>query len=91
MMGQDHADQVTITEFVPNSSIAFEAVGDAGRWRHYVQLQEESGGTRLTKGSEILKPSLMTTLLAPIAKMFIIPAALEGDLKRIKAKLEGSA
>lgn len=91
MMGQDHADQVTITEFVPNSRIAFESIGDAGRWRHYIQLQEESGGTRLTKGSEILEPSLMTRLLAPIAKMFVIPAALAGDLRRIKAKLEGGS
>jgi len=89
MMGQDHADQVTITEFVPNSRIAFESVGDAGQWRHYIQLQEESGGSRLTKGSEILKPSLMTRFLGPVAKMFVIPAALNGDLQRIKAKLEG--
>jgi len=90
MMGQDHADQITVTEFVPNSKIAFEASGDAGLWRHYFQLLEEGERVQVSKGSEILKPALMTRFLAPVAKIFVIPSALEGDLKRIKAKLEGS-
>ena len=86
-MGRDHSDQVTITDFVPNSRIAFESVGEVGRMRHHFLLQEEGGGTRLTKGGEVLRAALLVKLLTPILR-FMIPASFEGDLKRIKAKLE---
>ena len=89
-MGKDHTDQVTITELAPNSRIAFESVGEVGRMRHHFLLQEESEGTRLTKGGEVLQASLMVRLLTPIL-VFMIPASFDADLKRIKAKLEGEA
>ena len=86
MMGS-HTAQIALTELVPNSKIAFEAEDDSGRFRHYFVLQEEGAGTRLTKGVEMLKPSMMSRLLAPL----LVGRITGADLKRIKAKLESSA
>ena len=86
----EHRAQVTVTELVPNNKIVFQAEDDTGRFRHYFLLQEEGGGTRLAKGIELLKLSLLRRLLSPLAKLpFLVPRELGGDLKRIKAKLEG--
>ena len=84
-----HRAQVKIAELVPNSKVVYEAEDDTGHFRHYFQLQEENGATRVTKGIEPLKLSLMFKLLSPIALTFMVPRGLDGDLKRIKAKLEG--
>ena len=84
-----HRGQVTVTEFVPSSKLVFEAEDDTGRFRHHFLLQAEGGGTRLTKGVEPLRWSLMFKLLSPVATAFLFPRGLDGDLQRIKAKLEG--
>ena len=89
--GRDSEDHVTVTEFVGDGEIVFESEGGAGRLRHYFRLQEEDGGTHLTKGVELLKPSFLLRLFSPIAAAFRVTVrGFDGDLKRIKARLEGS-
>ena len=87
MTGRRFHDDVAITEFVPNDRIVFEVNGDAGRFRHYFVLREESGVTRLTKAVEPLELNLEWRLRWLIAR-FVIPHILGGDRKRIKARLE---
>lgn len=88
-MGKDHKDEVKVTEYVPNSNIAFEAVGDSGQLRHHILLQEEGQGTRLTKGMEPLQLSFPFSPLFPVLQMTgMVGGLLDGDLQRIKAKLE---
>lgn len=90
--GRDNEDKITVTEVVPSEKIVFDSEGGAGRFRHYFLLEEEDGGTRLTKGVELLKPSFLLRLLSPIVAAFRVTArAFDGDLGRIKAKLEGGA
>ncbi len=90
--GRDNEDELTVTEFIPNEKIVFESEGGAGRFRHYFLLQEEDGGIRLTKGVELVKSSLLLRLLLPVAAAFRVTArGFDGDLQRIKAKLEGEA
>jgi len=84
-----HRGQVKVAEFNPNSKVVYEAEDDTGHFRHYFLLEDESGATRVTKGVEPLRMSLMFRVLSPIATTFLVPRGLEGDLKRIKAKLEG--
>ncbi len=84
-----HRGQVTVTEFAPNSKVVYESQDDTGHFRHYFVLLEEGGATRVTKGVEPLKMAPMFRILSPIANAFLVPRGLEGDLKRIKAKLEG--
>lgn len=88
-MGQ-HKAKVTISEFVPNSKIVYEADDDTGLFRHHCLFQEEDGQTRLTKGVEALQlRSFLLRLLTPFIPL-MIPRALDGDLQRIKAKLEAT-
>ncbi len=87
----ENQDAVTITEFVPNERVVYESEGGAGRFRHYFLLEEEAGGTRLTKGVEPVKLSLVLRFLLPIVRVFRVTArAFDGDLERIKEKLEAS-
>ena len=86
----EHKAQVRVTVLQPNSSVVFEAEDDTGHFRHYFRLQAGDGGTQLTKGSDPLRLSLMLKLLMPIGRLYMVPRGLEGDLKRIKARLEAS-
>ena len=89
--GRDSEDKITVSELVPNEKIAFDSEGVAGRFRHYFLLEEEDGGTRLTKGVEPVKLSLSLHLLMPIVSAFRVTArAFDGDLLRIKERLEAS-
>ena len=88
-MGRDNADKVTITEYAPNEKLVFEAEGPEGIFRHRFSLQAEGGGTRVVKGMEAVKTSLMTKLMTPMI-MLMGPRLLDGDLQRIKAKVESS-
>lgn len=88
--GRDNEDKIIVTEIVPSEKIVFESEGRAGRFRHHFLLQEEDGGTRLTKGVELVKLSLLLRLLTPIVAVFRVTArGFDGDLERIKTKLEG--
>src|SRR3989304_3364224 len=62
-----------------------------GPSRHYFRLQPEDGGTLLTKGSDPLRLSLMLKLLMPVGRLYMVPRGLDGDLKRIKANLDGGS
>ena len=84
-----HKGKVTVTELVPNSKLVYEAEDDTGRFRHHFSLQEDGGATRLTKGIEPLRLSLLFKILSPVALTIMVPRGLNGDLQRIKAKLEG--
>ena len=89
-MGRDSEDTVTITEFLANRKIAYEAEGKEGRFRHWIELQPGDGGTQVKKGFQVVKASFPFSLMMPIVTTFIVPGGLSGDLQRIKAKVEGS-
>jgi uncharacterized protein YndB with AHSA1/START domain len=86
-----HAGEVTITELVPNEKVTFEANDDSGHFRHGFVIQQKDGKVLLVKTLEPLQMRGPLKLLSPIAKSVIMPRGLDGDLKRIKAKLEGAA
>lgn len=85
-----HRDLVTIREYDPPRRVAFESKGDIGVLTHWFALSEEGGRTILRKGCEGTKPSLMGKLTMPLVKRSL-PKSLNGDLGRIKAKIEGTA
>ena len=87
----EHKAQIRVMELQPNSSVVFEAEDDTGHFRHYFRLQPGDGGTLLTKGSDPLRLSLMLKLLMPVGRLYMVPRGLDGDLKRIKANLEGGS
>jgi uncharacterized protein YndB with AHSA1/START domain len=87
--GENH-DALTITEYVPNQRLVFEADGNAGLIRHSFVFSPADGGTQLSKSFDIVKPKFPLNVLSPILKAFVLPGNLEGDLQRIKANLEGA-
>ncbi|MBI2912621.1 MAG: SRPBCC family protein [Chloroflexi bacterium] len=88
-LGRDFAADVTVTEYTPNQKLAYEAEGEAFHFRHHFLLQEEGGLTRLVKGTERVRIALPFSLLFPILSAFgVISRGLDGDLKRIKTRLE---
>ena len=98
MWGGIRRDEVTVVEFVPNSKIAFEAVGAFGHHRQELVLDDQGGRTRLRKSQEPLGlPSHVPFALAvfgrlpPSLQKLVIGRILEGDLRRIKARVEVEA
>jgi uncharacterized protein YndB with AHSA1/START domain len=87
--GEQH-DTVTITEYMPDQKLVYEANGNAGQIRHIIELAPAGGGTQVTKTFEIVQPKFPLTVLAPIINAFIQPSAIRSDLGRMKANLEGS-
>jgi len=83
-------DTVTITEYVPSQRLVYQAEGSAGLIRHSFELAPADGGVRVTKGFEALKPKFPFSLFLPIVSAFVLPGAIEGDLRRIKEKLESA-
>jgi len=91
-MGRDFEAEVKITEFVPNEKLAFESKGKDFHFAHHFLLQSENGGTRLTKGGEAERVGFPFNLLLPVLSAAgVINRGLDGDLQRIKAKLEGGS
>ena|SRR2546426_2930368 len=88
----EQRDTVTITEAVPNQKIVYEADGKAGHFRHGFLIENEGdGNVKLTKTMEILDArSLPLKVLRPIVSSFIAPKGLDGDLQRIKEKMEAT-
>ena len=84
-------DTVTITEYVPNQRIVYESDGNAGLMRHSFELAPAEGGTRVTKGFEAVQAKFPFRLFLPVVSAFVLPGALNGDLQRIKEKLEESS
>ena len=83
-------DTVTITEYVPNQRIVYESAGNAGLMRHTFELTPAEGGVQVTKGFEAVQAKFPFSLFLPIVSALVLPGALNGDLQRIKAKLEES-
>ena len=83
-------DTVAITEYVPNQRVVYESEGKAGLIRHSFDIKPADGGVQVTKGFDVVKAGFPFALFLPMARMFILPGALSGDLQRIKAKLEAS-
>ncbi len=81
---------VTITEAVPNQKIVYESDGKVGHFRHAFLIEPEAdGNVKLTKTMEMIEvKSLPLKVLRPIVSSFIAPKGLDGDLSRIKEKLE---
>jgi uncharacterized protein YndB with AHSA1/START domain len=81
---------VTITEAVPNSRIVYESDGKVGHFRHSLLIEPEADGdVKVTKTMEMIEvKSLPLKIMRPIVSSFIAPRGLDGDLKRIKEKLE---
>ena len=83
-----HQGKVTVTELAPNTRLVYESDDDTGHFRHFFLLSEEGGATRVIKGVEPGPRSPLFKIMLPLLKATVIPRGLEGDLKRIKAKLE---
>ena len=81
---------VTITELVPNEKIGYESTGKVGQFRHGFVIKDNGDGTSLvTKTMEIGQVNpLPFKIMMPIVRAFIAPRGLDGDLQRIKEKLE---
>jgi uncharacterized protein YndB with AHSA1/START domain len=95
-VGQQFGEQpgtVTITELVPGEKVVYESDGPVGHFRHQFMIQKAGeGSVRLIKAMEPLKvSSLPLKLLSPLVGTVIAPRGLDGDLKRIKEKLEHKA
>jgi uncharacterized protein YndB with AHSA1/START domain len=86
-LGRELADRLKVTEFAPNERLVYEADGDTGGFRHIFRVAPANGGTRVTKGIETLRQTLIGRLLAPLF-LIVAPRALAGDLERIKGRLE---
>ena len=88
--GLNFKNENVVTELVPNERIAFESEAAAGRFRNAFVLREDDGHTLLVKRVGVVRAK---ALLGPILALFLPLAggALDKDLRRIKAKLEGEA
>jgi Polyketide cyclase / dehydrase and lipid transport len=83
-------EQSTITELTPGRTFAWDSTGALGRVHHWFSLSEEGGSTTLSKGAEMIDP----TLLAKLTSWKLsrdIPKGIHSDLMNIKARVEGSA
>jgi hypothetical protein len=77
----------TVTVYEPGKRFAFEARGSIGVVRHAFDLTAADGGTRVVKSMEIVKPSLLARVMAPMISSQT-RKGLTADLEEIKAKLE---
>ncbi len=83
-------DTVTITEYVPDQRIVYESEGSAGTIRHSFDLAPADGGVQVTKGFDVVQAKFPFSIFAPIVTAFLTPGNLQGDLQRIKEKIEGA-
>ena len=78
----------TITDITPNTKFAWDSKGALGTVHHSFSLTEADGSTTVVKGAELSDPSILAKLTSwKLSKD--IPAGLESDLVKIKARLEG--
>ena len=94
-VGHQFGDQpgtVTLTELTPNEKIVYDSDGKVGHFRHAFSIEPAaSGSIKLTKTMEPLEVrNIPLKILGPLVRGFIAPKNLDGDLSRIKAKLEGA-
>ena len=89
-MGRDNEEAVTISEYQPNERLVYESEGNAGHFRHWVQVQPGDGGVQVAKGFEVVKANFPFSLMMPMVMLFMVPGSLNGDLQRIKEKVEAT-
>jgi uncharacterized protein YndB with AHSA1/START domain len=88
--GREHDQPFTVTGFTPNEYLAFEVDAGFGTVRHWFRIQPDGAGARLAKGTEeLLRARFPLNLVTVIWNWFSLPRGLEGNLQRIKARLEG--
>jgi len=79
----------TITEITPNITFAWDSTGALGRVHHSFALGESDGSTTVSKVAELSEPSFLAKLTSwRLSKD--IPAGLQSDLAKIKARMEAS-
>ena len=82
-------EQSTITELDPGKAFAWDSTGALGRVHHWFSLSEDGGSTTLSKGAEMVEP----TVLAKVTSWKLskdIPNGIHSDLANIKATVEAS-
>lgn len=86
--GSQH-DILTLIELVPDRRIVYTAeMKDGSTFRHTFELTPDGAGTHLSKKFETVHLTLINKLTAPIAGALIVPKVVQGDVRRIKARLE---
>jgi hypothetical protein len=83
-------EQSTITELTPDRKFAWDSTGALGRVHHWFSVSEEGASTTLSKGAEMVDPTLLSKLTGWKLSRDI-PKGIHSDLVNIKAHLEGSA
>jgi hypothetical protein len=83
-------EQSTITELTPGRKFAWDSTGALGRVHHWFSVSEEGASTTLSKGAEMVDPTLLAKLTGWKLSRDI-PKGIHSDLVNIKAHLEGSA
>lgn len=83
-------EQSTITELTPGRKFAWDSTGALGRVHHWFSVSEEGPSTTLSKGAEMVDPTLLAKLTGWKLSRDI-PNGIHSDLVNIKAHLEGSA
>lgn len=87
---KDFRDSVKVLELVPDEKISLESDGETGRFVNEFIIQEDGGNTRLTKRTQAVKRSLFAQIISPVFSTFVVPRLVEGDLRRIKERVERS-
>ncbi|WP_186316078.1 SRPBCC family protein [Catellatospora sichuanensis] len=82
-----HLDRVTVVELDPERRFAYEADGDAGRWRSTFTLRADGDATVLHREMRSLRLTWFTRALAP---MILLTNGFElaRNLRKIKACVE---
>ena len=90
MMGKDFHDHGTVTEVLPNERITFEVDSNGSYLRHGFGLRSQGNQTVVSKSMEPLKAAFPFSVLGPVLAITgVLAKGLDGDLARIKAKVEG--
>jgi hypothetical protein len=80
-------ERSTITELEPGRVFSWDSTGALGRVHHWFSLSEDAGTTILSKGAEMVEPSVLAKITSwKLSKD--IPNGIHSDLANIKAKLE---
>ena len=83
----NHHDTVTITEFVPGKSLAWDSTGDSGVIKHWFHLEEQGAATRVLKGSDFSGGKFAVKIATPFINK-AAPKDMQANLAKIKAKVE---
>jgi polyketide cyclase/dehydrase/lipid transport protein len=81
-------EKSTVTTMNPPKEFGWESSGALGRVHHWFSLREDGGATSLAKGAEFVAPKFLAKMtMFKISKD--LPKALDSDLSKIKAAVEG--